>query len=267
MIDCTFLLVFDILCRLPNHHSAMLDNLNIANVLFIDVETVSGYATYDRVPERIQQHWKKKCRFLLRTDEEQLEDDMLVEAYTNKAAIFAEFGKVVCISIGYLVTNSMELRLKSFCSADEAGLLSEFADLMNRHYNDPARNLICGHNIREFDIPYLCRRFMINNIPLPDILQIAGRKPWETKHLVDTMQLWKFGDIKNYTSLDLLAAVFDIDTPKDDIDGSMVGRVFWDDEDLDRIAMYCEKDVVTVAQVLLKMKGMPLVMPDKVVSV
>lgn len=245
----------------------MLDNLSISNILFIDLETVSGFADFSGLTPRMQGHWEKKSRFVLRNYQDPISKEEVAATYLDKAGIYAEFGKIVCISIGYIHTHTQELRLKSYYDDDERQLLTDFLDLINRHYKDPAKNLVCGHNIKEFDVPYLCRRLVINGMPLPNIFQLAGKKPWETKHLIDTLQLWKFGDLKHYTSLDLLAAIFDVDTPKDDIDGSMVGKVYWQDNDLKRIAHYCEKDVVTVAQVLLKMLGKEPVPPDKIVSV
>jgi 3'-5' exonuclease len=246
----------------------MFDSIQIHNVLFIDLETVSCTADFDQLSSRLQDHWLKKARFMDRSlSESEYNVTDAARIYQEKAAIFAEFGKIVCISIGYLHPTSHEFRVKSFCQHDEKSLLTDFVDLVSRYFYNPDEHLICGHNIREFDIPYLCRRLVVHGIQLPDILSLSGKKPWETLHLIDTMQLWKFGDFKNYTSLDLLAAVLDIDTPKDDIDGSLVGRVYWQDGDLLRIARYCEKDVVTVAQVLLKMKNAPPILQDKIVSV
>ncbi len=246
----------------------MLDSIQINNVLFIDLETVSCTSSFDELTPRLQEHWMKKAQFIDRSVQEcDFTSGMAARIYEERAAIYAEFGKIVCISIGYLHPSTRELRLKSFCLEDEKSLLQQFVDLLSRYFSNPEEHFICGHNIREFDIPYLCRRLVVHGIRLPDILSLSGKKPWETVHLLDTMQLWKFGDFKNYTSLDLLAAVLDVETPKDDIDGSMVGKVYWKDKDLDRISRYCEKDVVTVAQVLLKMKGADLILPDKVVSV
>ncbi|NND08116.1 MAG: 3'-5' exonuclease [Saprospiraceae bacterium] len=245
----------------------MLDQFSLSNILFIDLETVSGSADFHSVSPRLQGHWEKKSKFVLRKYQDVPTTEEVASSYQDKAAIYAEFGKIVCISIGYVHAHTGELRLKSFCHNVEKTLLIDFLNLINKHYTDPARNLVCGHNIKEFDIPYLCRRLVINGLALPNIFQLAGKKPWETKHLIDTLQLWKFGDLKHYTSLDLLAAIFDVDTPKDDIDGSMVGRVYWQEQDLKRIAIYCEKDVVTVAQVLLKMMGKDLIPADKIVSV
>ncbi len=246
----------------------MLEGIQLHQILFLDIETVSGSKTYEELPERQKEHWKKKAQFLLRLPPgETASEEQAAASYRGRAAIFAEFGKVVCISIGYLHNGNKGMRLKSFCSADEAQLLQDFVDLLARHYSDPAQHGICGHNIKEFDIPFLCRRLLIHGIALPETLQLSGKKPWETKHLLDTMQLWKFGDVKNFTSLDLLASVLHVDTPKDDIDGSMVGQVYWEEQDLDRIATYCEKDVVTVAQVLLKMMGKSPIDAAHIISV
>ena len=246
----------------------MLESIRINNILFIDLETVSSTSGFNELPTRLQEHWSKKAQFIDRklanTD---IDAEMIAQLYQEKAAIYAEFGKIVCISIGYLHRTPREFRMKSFCGHDEKALLQEFVELVSRYFYDPDEHLICGHNIREFDIPYLCRRLVVHGINLPDILSLSGKKPWETMHLIDTMQLWKFGDFKNFTSLDLLAAVLDIETPKDDIDGSMVGKVYWQDNDLARISHYCEKDVVTVAQVLFRMKGDEPILPEKIVSV
>ena len=173
----------------------------------------------------------------------------------EKAGIYAEFGKVVCISLGFILQKDGEtqIRLKSIANEDEQALLQEFIDLLNSYYTAPDF-LFCAHNGKEFDIPFLCRRILINGKKIPNILNVSGKKPWEIKHL-DTMELWKFGDFKNYTSLDLLSYVFNIPTPKDDMDGSQVAKVFYEDKDLDRIIHYCEKDVVATIQLFRKYQG------------
>lgn len=246
----------------------MLNHIPVSKILFIDLETVSYTATYTDLPLRMQNHWKKKSRFVLKVPAgEEISDEQAEEAFTKRAGIFAEFGKIICISIGYILEKQHQLRIKSFCGDDEAEILRNFTKLISKHYDNPATHFICGHNIKEFDIPYLCRRLVINKIDLPVVFQLAGKKPWETKHLLDTMELWKFGDIKNYTSLDLLAAILGIDTPKEDIDGSMVGHVYWEENDLNRIKLYCEKDVVTVAQILLRMMGQGILAEEQVISV
>ncbi len=245
----------------------MLEKVAIPNVLFLDIETVSGKKEYSALSDRMQKLWKKKCRVVLRRPVgELLSDEEISETYADRAGIFAEFGKIVCISVGYWNNRSKEFRTKSFYGDDERLLLEEFSVILDKHFNNPQQHFICGHNIKEFDIPYTCRRLIINGMSLPSMIRVDGKKPWELTHFLDTMTVWKFGDFKNYTSLDLLAAVFDVDTPKDDIDGSMVGRVYYEEGDLKRIARYCEKDVVTVARVLQCMKGIPQLRDDQVAN-
>ena len=193
---------------------------------------------------------KKKAEILRRNDPETTADELY-----SRAGIYSEFGKIICISCGF--ANGKEFRIKSFYGDDESILLEEFAHMLNKHY-DTERYLLCGHNGKEFDFPYISRRMLINGIKLPNILNMAGKKPWEIRHL-DTMELWKFGDFKHFTSLELLASVFKIPTPKDDIDGSMVGYVYWKENDLQRIVTYCQKDVLTVAQLLRRYLGLPLI--------
>jgi len=227
----------------------MLKDLNLDDVLFLDIETVPAYADFDQQPDRFKTLWEKKAELLRRNEPETTPDELY-----KRAGIYAEFGKIVCISCGF--TNGNEFRIKSYYGDDEKILLQEFADLLNRHYSTN-RHLLCAHNGKEFDFPYIARRMLINSLELPGILNLAGKKPWEVRHL-DTMELWKFGDYKHYTSLDLLAAIFEIPTPKDDIDGSMVGQVYWEEKDLDRIVKYCQKDVLTIAQLLQRYLGLPL---------
>jgi len=245
----------------------MLEKVTLSDVLFLDIETVSGEKEYSALSERMQKLWKKKCHIVLRKPVgELLGENEIAETYSNRAGIFAEFGRIVCISVGFWSNRTKEFRTKSFYGDDERLLLEEFCGLLDKHFNDPKEHFLCGHNIKEFDIPYTCRRMVINGLSLPAMLRIEGKKPWELAHFLDTMTVWKFGDFKNYTSLDLLAAVFDIDTPKDDIDGSMVGRVYYQEKDLERIARYCEKDVVTTARVMQRMKGIPILRDDQVAN-
>ncbi|MCO4293787.1 3'-5' exonuclease [Solitalea sp. MAHUQ-68] len=233
----------------------MLNSLSFRNVFFLDIETVSQKPDLDELDAEFQQLWDIKSGYFRK--EEQSASDVY-----SRAAIYAEFGKIICISIGRIVEDEqgMKFRLKSFYGDDEKVILTDFANLLNKQKNT---TILCAHNGKEFDFPYLSRRMLIHGIELPEILNNAGKRPWETNFL-DTMELWKFGDYKNYTSLRLLAAVFNIPTPKDDIDGSMVGSVYWDDHDIERIRTYCEKDVITVAQILLKFKGKPLLDLDSV---
>lgn len=249
----------------------MLDNLDIANVLFLDIETVSGKATFGELNDDFKKLWGLKSKQILRKYDEELTEEEIDELYPEKAGIYAEFGKIICISVGIIVRNhqtkQLAVRLKSFASDDEAELLRDFSKLIEQYYNSPHKHFFCGHNLREFDIPYICRRMLIHQLALPRTLDIAGKKPWETKHFLDTLEMWKFGDYKNYTSLKLLAACFGFPSPKDDIDGSEVGRVYWQEQDLDRIARYCEKDVLAVVQLLLKYMRQPILEGEQIVHV
>jgi uncharacterized protein YprB with RNaseH-like and TPR domain len=227
----------------------MLQNINYNKILFFDIETVPLTYEFKDLEERAQGLWDRKTRFLQERDN--LSPDELYE----KAGIYAEFGKVVCISMGFVLQKEGEtqIRVKSIANENEKILLQEYIDLLNSYYNTPDF-LFCAHNGKEFDIPFLCRRILINGLKLPFILNVAGKKPWEIKHL-DTMELWKFGDFKNYTSLDLLTYIFNIPTPKDDMDGSQVAKVFYEEKNSDRIIHYCEKDVIATIQLFRKYQG------------
>ncbi len=249
----------------------MLENLNVADVLYLDIETVSGQATYTDLDDTFKSLWKIKCKSVLKKYDEEITEEEAAECYTDRAGIFAEFGKIVCISVGIMVfdkdTKSYNLRLKSFADDDEKKLLEDFSKLVEQYYNNPNKHYLCGHNLKEFDVPYICRRMAIHQLKLPNMLDIGGKKPWETKYLLDTLDQWKFGDYKNYTSLKLLAACFGFPSPKDDIDGSEVGRVYWQEKDLERIAIYCEKDVLAVVQLVLRMKRQEILQDEQIKSV
>jgi len=212
----------------------------INNILFLDIETVPLVYEYKELNEPFKKLWDLKWQY---------NKEITAEQQYAKAGIYAEFAKVVCICIGFF--NGKEFRIKSFYGEDEKILLKDFKLTLERHFSNYA---LCAHNGKEFDFPFMCRRMLVNGISLPEVLQIQGKKPWEVTHL-DTMELWKFGDYKSYTSLQLLAAIFNIPTPKDDIDGSQVAKVFYEEKNLERIKTYCAKDVVTVARLLQKMRG------------
>lgn len=231
----------------------MLKNINYSKILFFDIETVPLEYDFKNLDERGQDLWSKKTRFI------QERESLSAEEVYDRAGIYAEFGKVVCISMGFVLQKEGEtqIRLKSIANEDESTLLNEFIDLLNSYYNTPDF-MFCAHNGKEFDIPFLCRRILIHGKKMPNMLNVSGKKPWEIKHL-DTMELWKFGDFKNYTSLDLLTYAFKIPTPKDDMDGSQVAKVFYEDKNLDRIIHYCEKDVVATIQLFRKYQSEPLI--------
>lgn len=233
----------------------MLQTTNIENILFLDIETVPMTADYSHLPDNFKKHWNKKSEQLIKYDQNLTEDQRLPEKIFERAGIYAEFGKIICVSTG--IVKNQTLWIKSYSSDDESRLLAEFAGMLNKA-NEKRIQYLCAHNGKEFDYPYLIRRMLINNIPIPPMLDISGKKPWEVNHF-DTMELWKFGDYKNYTSLDLLSAVFSLPTPKDDINGSDVGRVYWIEKDLPRITQYCQKDVVTIVNLFLKFQGKPII--------
>jgi len=233
----------------------MLENINLSNILFLDIETVPEHSSFDEAPKVMRDLWEKKSRFLIK------DNDETPDSIYRQAGIYAEFGKVICISCGYF-TDEHKLRIKSFYGENEKELLTDFAEMLNKFFSRNDK-MLCAHNGKEFDFPFLSRRMIVNGIKLPSVLDNAGKKPWEVNHL-DTMELWKFGDYKSYTSLLLLATILGIPTPKDDIDGSMVWEVFWKEKNLERIVTYCQKDVLTVAQILLRFKGEPLLTEENV---
>ena len=234
--------------------------MHLSNILFLDIETVPQYPVFEKAEETYQKLWEDKAKFLIKSEED------TPASVFERAGIYAEFGKIVCISVGIINDRGpkRELRIKSYANEDEAALLKEFNTLLDKHFSGD-EHLLCGHNGKEFDFPYIARRMLIHGMSLPRILDIAGKKPWEIKHL-DTMQMWKFGDFKNFTSLKLLAHVFGLPTPKDDIDGSQVAGVFWEEKNLPRIVTYCEKDVVTLVQVFLRMNQMPMLTEEELDS-
>ena len=235
----------------------MLENIDNGNILFLDIETVPMTEDYNELPDNFKKLWDRKAKFL----KESAEDTP--EQLYERAGIYAEFGKIICISAGYI--SGSTLKIKSFYGDDEKILLKEFTEMLDKHYGSN-RSILCGHNAKEFDYPYLSRRILINGLQLPAILDISGKKPWEVGHL-DTMQLWKFGDYKSFTSLALLTALFNIPTPKDDIEGSDVAKVYWKDHELERIVTYCQKDVVAVVQLFLRFQGNPLIKDENIIII
>ena len=238
----------------------MLDNIKVEDVMFLDIETVPESSSFENLDSLKQNLWEKKSR-QFRTS------DQTAEEVYERAGIYSEFGKVICISVGIIrESNPMNFRLKSFFGKDEKLLLTEFSEMLSKFAKSHKEALLCAHNGKEFDFPYIARRMIINGLIIPEILDNAGKKPWEIK-LLDTMDLWKFGDYKNYTSLDLLTSILGIPTPKDDIDGSMVAGIFYNDDDIKRIVYYCEKDVLAIARVLLRFMNLPGIEEDKIESV
>jgi len=238
----------------------MLDNVRLEDVLFLDIETIPATSSYDLLSPAMQNLWDKKSKQF--RSPEQTSGDVY-----ERAGIYSEFGKIICISVGLVKEkNPLSFRLKSFYGSDEKNLLSDFSLMLSKFSKNKGEVLLCAHNGKEFDFPYIARRMIINGLIIPEILDNAGKKPWEIK-LLDTMDLWKFGDYKNYTSLDLLTSILGIQTPKDDIDGSMVAGIYYGENDIERIARYCEKDVLAIAQVLLRFMNHSQISEENIESV
>jgi DNA polymerase elongation subunit (family B) len=230
-----------------------MQNIRFENLLLIDIETVSEHPTFNELNADWKKLWEEKVQ-------RQLPENVTVEEfYPQRAAVMAEFSKVVCISVGYFKIDGKDihLRVKSFYGDDEKILLQDFIAALQKMESNNNKWSFTGHNIKEFDIPFICRRLLINGLNIPPFLDFQNMKPWET-NMIDTFQYWRFGDYKHYTSLKLLAAALNIPSPKDDIDGSMVGDVYWIEKNLERIVTYCQKDVVTTANIVLRFKNLPL---------
>ncbi|MEO8822986.1 MAG: ribonuclease H-like domain-containing protein [Ginsengibacter sp.] len=239
-----------------------MNEIALENLLLIDIETVSEKEDFNLLDDEWKELWTEKISRNLPAD------TTAEDFYPMRAAILAEFAKVACISFGYFKkgTDERQLRIKSLCSENESQLLNDFVATLKKLHLNNQKWIFCGHNIKEFDVPFLCRRMLINSIQIPAVLDFQNMKPWETP-VLDTLHLWRFGDYKHYTSLKLLAAVLGVPSPKDDIDGSQVGNVYWKERDLDRISIYCEKDVATVANIILRFKGLPILKEEQVVFV
>lgn len=234
----------------------MVDKIRLEHILFLDIETVPELENFNLLDE------EKKYLFENKTQYMRKEDDT-PETFYERAGIWAEFGKIICISVGYFTLKGdiRNFRVTSF-HGEEKQLLKEFSNLINQYFNQP-QFVLCGHNAKEFDFPFIARRMLIHQLPLPEKLNLFGKKPWEVPHL-DTMELWKFGDYKHFTSMRLLTNVLQIPSPKDDIDGSEVAYVYYIEKDIDRIIRYCEKDVIAVAQVVLRLRREELLVEDEI---
>lgn len=226
----------------------------LRDILFLDIETVATTKEFSDLNERMKIQWARKASFFKR-DPKQTDEDL----YHEKAGIYAEFGKVICIAVGKFFdheSGELGLKTKVYSGDDEKALLSDFKSMLEKMDSSTLR--LCAHNGKEFDYPYMCRRMLINSIPLPAVLNLSGKKSWEVQHL-DTLELWKFGDYKHYTSLDLLSTIFNIPSSKNNIDGSQVNHVYYQEQNLPRISEYCRGDVVVLAQLFLKLKGYPII--------
>ena len=237
----------------------MLSKIHLENILFLDIETVPQLENFSDLDTDMQELFADKTQY-------QRKDDFTAEEFYDRAGIWAEFGKIVCISVGYFkVKDAMRTFRTTSFQGDERNLLLEFKKLLSEHFNKP-QHLLCAHNGKEFDFPFIARRMIINGIALPFKLDLFGKKPWEIPHL-DTLEMWKFGDYKHYTSLKLLTKILNIPSPKTDIDGSQVRDVFYLENDIARIVEYCERDVVAVAQIVLRLRNETLLLETEIISV
>ncbi len=238
----------------------MENKIKLSNILFLDIETVPELENFDELNSVKQELFTKKTQY-------QRKEDFTPEEFYERAGIWAEFGKIVCISVGFFddQTTDLTFRLKSFYGNDEVKILMDFKNLLEKYYSRK-QHVLCAHNGKEFDFPYIARRMIINKIKLPGKLNLFGKKPWEVAHL-DTLEMWKFGDFKHYTSLNLLTNILGIASPKEDIDGSQVAHVYYKENDLERIAQYCENDTLAVAQVYLRMMHLDILKVEQVIRV
>ena len=236
-------------------------NQELRDILFLDIETVGCSDDYNSLDDRLKVQWARKANFFKQRDDQHTDETLFYE----RAGIYAECGKVIVIGIGRYTENEkgeLGFKVKSLYGDDERKLLQEFKAIVDKM---DASTKLCAHNGKEFDFPYLSRRMLVNDISLPSVLNLAGKKSWEVPHL-DTMELWKFGDYKHYTSLDLLAAIFNIPSSKGEIDGSQVNEVYYKEKNIKKIADYCQRDVIVVAQLYLKMKGLGIIPTQHIIS-
>ena len=233
--------------------------INLEHILFLDIETVPQNENWNEVSETTKELFGQKTAY-------QRKEEISAEDFYERAGIWAEFGKIICISLGFFTNTHIEkqFRVKSFFGDDEKEVLIEFKKLLDLHFSKK-EDLLCAHNGKEFDFPYIARRMIIHQIELPIKLNLFGKKPWEIPHL-DTMEMWKFGDYKHYSSLKLLTSILGIPSPKDDIDGSEVANVYYKEKNLDRIVQYCEKDTIAVAQLVLRFNNEDLLEEFQIVK-
>lgn len=237
----------------------MIEKINLENILFLDIETVPEVENFADLDEEKQYLFDLKTQY-------QRKEDYTPEEFYDRAGIWAEFGKIVCISVGYFTFKGdiRHFRVTTFFG-EEKKILTDFSTLLNTYFNQP-QHIMCGHNAKEFDFPFIARRMIINQVQIPNKLNLFGKKPWEVPHL-DTLEMWKFGDFKHYTSLKLLTKVLNVPSPKDDISGNEVARVYYIDKDIDRIIIYCEKDVIAVAQIFLRLRREELLIEEEIIHI
>jgi predicted PolB exonuclease-like 3'-5' exonuclease len=239
----------------------------LKNILFFDIETATIAREYGDMPKSLREHWTRKSNYLASFQEYPLSEEEVSSLYDEKAAIFAEYARVICISAGFLSQNEegLSMRIKTLHEDEEHDLLKSFAELLHNHFYDKYNHYLCGHNIRSFDVPFLARRFLIHRMGLPNLLDVAGTRPWQTPHLLDTMELWKFGDFKHFVPLDLLCHVLGVESPKSNMSGQYVNTAYWEGR-LSDIVSYCEQDLIATSRVYLRCTGAGELDDDQIIS-
>ncbi len=237
----------------------------LKQMVFIDIETIRGKKTYnDVITENpaLDDYWQTK-HTQIREKEPlsygHIEDS--AEMYEKMAALYPEWGQIVCISIGQIKFdedgNPIKFTTKSFSGLYEKILLEEFNETASKIMSKYPRMQWVGHNIKGFDMPYIIKRSLINGVRVPNVFHLQKQKPWESQ-LIDTNDVWKFNGW-NGARLGLLTEILNIPSPKQDMDGKMVSDVFWEDGDLNRISEYCEMDINATANVMLRISGMDII--------
>lgn len=243
---------------------------------FVDTETIPGYKDFNDMPEELARMYERKFGHELANNDPDKFDNF-EDHYRARAALYPEFGKIVCLVIGVIFVDDKDkqekLKLKTLCGRHEDKLLAEAAPIIDKF------DSLVGHNSKEFDFPYLCKRFYVHGIQLPQILNIAGKKPWEVS-LIDTMELWRFGSFKGSTSLELFAHCLGLPSPKQDMTGADVAKVYYEMFDhmkdgelpfeaesaaIQKIGKYCQGDVVTLANCYRKLKYQSVIASENVI--
>lgn len=228
----------------------MIKKEDLNNLLYFDVETAGKYESYEDLAlqnPRLAKLWEKRAKYF-RANTLGMEEMGDSEIYSQKSGLEPEFGRVVCVSFG--VWDGENHRLTSFYGDNEQEILEKTAKIFSNAVSKGMK--ICGHNIKMFDVPFLGKKMIFSGIDVPQNLLLWDKKPWEVP-ILDTAEFFSFGSWSHkFLGLDLLACSLGIESPKEDIDGSQVHNTFWGEKNYERIMEYCEKDVLTVMDVLKK---------------
>ena len=230
-------------------------NVPITKILFLDIETVGGCPDLESCekfsPEIAEQFHKYYDWFNKRFPEDITLDKN--EVFKKRAALVPEFAKIICVSMAFVMENG-EVKKQTFSGDNEKELLIKVRNLLDRCHN--LDFYLCGHNLKNFDIPMLAKRMIINGILPSKILPDYNTKPWEVK-AIDTKEIWQYGSYTSIGSLDLLCTCLGIESPKDgEITGDKVHKSYWEENKLSEISEYCEKDVNVLIEFIKKLKNL-----------